>query len=86
MGTHPGRAAVGFELTGVLVVGTLTVLDAAAFPDDTVSSFYGRGYGSVPLVLRSSVSGGCTAPAVARLMCISPRNNPPRCDAAHGAG
>ena len=44
-------AAVGFELTGVLVVGTLTVLDAAAFPDDTVWSFYGRGYGFVPLVL-----------------------------------
>lgn len=44
-------AAVGFELTGVLVVGTLTVLDAAAFPDDTVWSCYGRGYGFVPLVL-----------------------------------
>jgi len=44
-------AAVGFELTGVLVVGTLTVFDAAAFPDDTVWSFYGRGYGFVPLVL-----------------------------------
>ncbi len=44
-------AAVGFELTGVLVVGTLTVLDAAAFPDDTVWSFYGRGYGFVPLML-----------------------------------
>lgn len=44
-------AAVGFELTGVLVVGTLTVLDAAAFPDDTVWSSYGRGYGFVPLVL-----------------------------------
>jgi hypothetical protein len=43
--------AVTFELTGVLVVGTLTVLDAAAFPDDTVWSGYGRGYGFVPLVL-----------------------------------
>jgi hypothetical protein len=43
--------AVGFELTGVLVVGTLTVLDAGDFPDDTVWSFYGRGYGFVPLVL-----------------------------------
>ena len=42
---------MGFELTGVLVVGTLTVFDAAAFPDDTVWSFYGRGYGFVPLVL-----------------------------------
>ena len=44
-------AAVGFELVGVLVVGTLTVLDAGDFPDDTVWSVYGRGYGFVPLVL-----------------------------------
>jgi hypothetical protein len=44
-------AAVGFELAGVLVVGTLTVLDTTDFPDDTVWSVYGRGYGFVPLVL-----------------------------------
>jgi hypothetical protein len=44
-------AAVLFELTGVLVVGTLTVFDTADFPDDTVWSVYGRGYGFVPLVL-----------------------------------
>jgi hypothetical protein len=44
-------AAVGFELAGVLVVGTLSILDAADFPDDTVWSAYGRGYGFVPLVL-----------------------------------
>lgn len=44
-------AAVGFELAGVLVVGTLSLLDAADFPDDTVWSGYGRGYGWVPLVL-----------------------------------
>ena len=44
-------AAVGFELLGVLVVGTLTVLVASDFPDDTVWSVYGRGYGFVPLVL-----------------------------------
>ncbi len=44
-------SAVGVELVGVLAVGTLTVLDAAAFPDDTVWSGYGRGYGFVPLVL-----------------------------------
>jgi hypothetical protein len=44
-------AAVGFELVGVLVVGTLTVLDLGDFPDDTVWSFFGRGYGFVPLVL-----------------------------------
>ncbi|MHA6796362.1 hypothetical protein ACVGVM_23040 [Pseudonocardia bannensis] len=44
-------AAVAFELAGVLVVGTLTVFDGADFPDDTVWSVYGRGYGFVPLVL-----------------------------------
>jgi hypothetical protein len=44
-------AAVGFELIGVLTVGTLTVADAADFPDDTVWSVFGRGYGFVPLVL-----------------------------------
>ena len=43
--------AIGLELAGVLVVGTLTVLDPAAFPRMTVWSDYGRGYGFVPLVL-----------------------------------
>nr|WP_233899347.1 hypothetical protein [Pseudonocardia dioxanivorans] len=55
-GTGPGRrrlawVAVGIELVGVLAVGTLTALDTADFPDDTVWSLYGRGYGFVPLVL-----------------------------------
>lgn len=44
-------AAVGVELVGVLVVGTLTVVDPALFPDDTVWSGYGAGYGWVPAVL-----------------------------------
>jgi hypothetical protein len=44
-------AAVGFELVGVLTVGTLTVFDSGDFPDDTVWSVFGRGYGFVPLVL-----------------------------------
>jgi hypothetical protein len=43
--------AVGFELVGVLTVGTLTVLDAELFPDATVWSAYGQGYGYLPLVL-----------------------------------
>jgi hypothetical protein len=43
--------AVGVELVGVLLVGTLTVLVPALFPDDTVWSAYGRGYGYVPAVL-----------------------------------
>jgi hypothetical protein len=44
-------AACGFELFGVLVVGTFSVAVPQAFPDDTVWSGYGRGYGFVPLVL-----------------------------------
>lgn len=43
--------AVGFELAGVLVVGALSVFDAGDFPDDTVWSAFGRGYGFIPLVL-----------------------------------
>lgn len=39
------------ELVGVLVVGTLSVFDKEAFPDATVWSGYGSGYGYVPLVL-----------------------------------
>lgn len=43
--------AVVIELVGVLAVGTFTVLDSGEFPDDTVWSGYGRGYGFIPLVL-----------------------------------
>ncbi len=43
--------AVVIELVGVLVVGTLTVVDGELFPDQTVWSAYGVGYGFVPLVL-----------------------------------
>ena len=43
--------AVGFELAGVLVVGLLSVFDTGDFPDDTVWSYFGRGYGFIPLVL-----------------------------------
>ncbi len=45
------RATITFELVGVLVVGVLTVADAAAFPDATVWSGFGAGYGYLPLVL-----------------------------------
>jgi hypothetical protein len=43
--------AVIVELLGVLTVGTVTVLDPDLFPDATVWSAYGQGYGFVPLVL-----------------------------------
>lgn len=39
------------ELAGVLVVGTWSLADRASFPDATVWSGYGSGYGYVPLVL-----------------------------------
>ena len=39
------------ELTGVLVVGSLTTARPGWFPDDTVWSLFGRGYGYLPLVL-----------------------------------
>ncbi len=44
-------ATVSFELAGVLVVGVLSVIDPVLFPSDTVWSYFGRGYGFVPLVL-----------------------------------
>jgi hypothetical protein len=39
------------ELVGVLAVGTWSLADPAMFPDATVWSGYGSGYGFVPLVL-----------------------------------
>jgi cytochrome bd-type quinol oxidase subunit 2 len=39
------------ELLGVITVGTYSLADHAAFPDATVWSGYGSGYGFVPLVL-----------------------------------
>ena len=44
-------AAIAFELVGVLVVGLLSYVLPSAFPDKTVWSHFGSGYGYVPLVL-----------------------------------
>jgi hypothetical protein len=44
-------AAVLVELVGVLVVGALSVVEPELFPDDTVWSRFGSGYGWVPTVL-----------------------------------
>jgi hypothetical protein len=44
-------ASCAFELLGVLAVGTASLVDPDAFPHATVWSFYGAGYGFVPLVL-----------------------------------
>ncbi|KTS02251.1 MULTISPECIES: hypothetical protein [Microbacterium] len=43
--------AIGFELVGVLVVGTLSLVDPALFQHPTVWSVYGYGYLFIPLVL-----------------------------------
>ena len=39
------------EFAGVLAIGTWSLADKAVFPDATVWSGYGSGYGYVPLVL-----------------------------------
>jgi len=54
----PGRSwyrvacvTIGFEMAGVLVIGTLSLVDRQLFPDDTIWSYYGLGYAFAPLVL-----------------------------------
>lgn len=44
-------AALGLEAVGVVAVGTLSLVRPVLFPDQTVWSDYGAGYGLVPLVL-----------------------------------
>ena len=43
--------AIVFELVGVLVVGTLSLIDPALFQHQTVWSLYGAGYVFIPLLL-----------------------------------
>lgn len=43
--------AIGVELVGVVGVGTLSFADPELFPDQTVWSHFGSGYGYVPLAL-----------------------------------
>jgi hypothetical protein len=42
---------ISIELVGVLVTGLLSLVDDSLFPDQTVWSGFGEGYGFVPLVL-----------------------------------
>ncbi|MCX5067329.1 hypothetical protein OOJ91_15910 [Micromonospora lupini] len=52
---HTGRrvalASCSVELVGVVAVGILSVVDKDLFPDETVWSQFGSGYGYIPLVL-----------------------------------
>lgn len=43
--------ACAIELAGVLIVGVLSYVVTSAFPDRTVWSHFGQGYGYIPLVL-----------------------------------
>ena len=45
------RIAITTEMVGVLVVGLVSYLVPSEFPDKTVWSHFGAGYGYVPLVL-----------------------------------
>jgi hypothetical protein len=44
-------ASCSIEFIGVLAVGTYSMLDPDRFPDQTVWSGFGAGYGFIPLVL-----------------------------------
>ncbi|MDG4841334.1 hypothetical protein O7631_32855 [Micromonospora sp. WMMD967] len=52
---HTGRrvalACCSVELVGVVAVGILSLVDKELFPDETVWSQFGSGYGYIPLVL-----------------------------------
>lgn len=50
-GRRLAMVCLAIELAGVLAVGTASLLVPNAFPDATVWSDFGRGYGFVPLVL-----------------------------------
>ncbi len=40
-----------FELAGVLIIGTLSLITPSLFAHPSVWSFYGMGYGFIPLLL-----------------------------------
>jgi hypothetical protein len=43
--------ACGIELAGVILVGVWSLVQPSEFPDETVWSVFGKGYGFIPLVL-----------------------------------
>ena len=59
-------AVCSFELAGVLIVGTLSLLESDWFPRATVWSDFGIGYGFMPLVLPIAGLIWLTRPATRR--------------------
>ncbi|MBL7502143.1 hypothetical protein I6A84_25240 [Frankia sp. CNm7] len=50
-GRRVAGVACAVELTGVLTVGTLSLVDRGLFPDEAVWSAYGQGYFFLPAAL-----------------------------------
>lgn len=50
-GRRVATITIAFELAGVLIVGTLSLLDPGLFPRATVWSAFGMGYLFIPLIL-----------------------------------
>lgn len=50
-GRRVALACCSVELVGVVGVGVLSLVDPELFPDETVWSQFGSGYGYIPLVL-----------------------------------
>ncbi|MGO1979122.1 hypothetical protein [Brachybacterium tyrofermentans] len=66
--SRPALVLCLIELVGVLGVGTLSLLDPALFPDASVWSVFGQGYGYVPLLL----------PVIALVYLLRGRHRAPR--------
>jgi len=49
--TSLAKATIWFELVGVVVVGTLSLVLPVDFQHSTVWSLFGAGYGCIPLIL-----------------------------------
>jgi hypothetical protein len=61
-------ATAAVELVGVLVVGTVS----SGFPDETVWSNFGQGYGFLPLILPMAALGWAWRPARSRARRCAP--------------
>lgn len=74
--------AVSIEMVGVLAVGALSYTRTELFPDQTVWSHFGQGYGFVPLILPAVglwwlLKGSRTPPRAPRVEPDPPAEDPP---------